>query len=288
MTINRLNLALLFALTSTTTLAATDNTYQHDASLEYAGSSEAFDDGTWNTNYRYYFTPVSQDTVPYALSGFLAQTSNLGGSYSKGEYGFSSFSLDGEYVFASKWFVDAQYQTSDSDYFDFDSYNLSFGYYFNLTSAIYATYVKDDSDLNGLLIGPQGNINSYTRSNFSTDRFILGVRSFIPLQSTSGIDLKGQLAFSKFDYSTKNMQTGDNYSDSDDATVLELSADWYLTRAWSVGANYSVQEDTDPYGISTAYHLRLTDSFSAIARVSKSFEPDEDGVFLSLGINGRF
>ncbi|MFB2638995.1 putative porin [Shewanella bicestrii] len=279
MLINRLNLALLFALTSTTTFAATDNTYQHDASLEYAGSSEAFDDGTWNTNYRYYFTPVSQDNVPYALSGFLAQTSNLGANYAGFEGDLDAYGVNGQYVFASKWFVGANYQNLGADLFDSDTYGVSVGYYFNSTSSVYLGYTKNDKDYD---------LGFGVKASADLDTFNLGLRSFLPLQTTTGIDLTAQLFFSQSDYSLKNTPYGIDMSDSYNATVLMLSADWYLTRAWSVGANYSVQEDTDPYGISTAYHWRLTDSFSAIVRATKSFEPDEDGVFLALGINGRF
>ncbi|WP_297895681.1 putative porin [Shewanella sp.] len=279
MLVNRLNLALLFALTSTTTLAATDNAYQHDAGIVYASSSEEFSDGTWNANYRYYLTPVSQDTVPYALSGFLAQTSNLGANYAGFEGDLDAYGVNGQYVFASKWFVGANYQNLGANLFDSDTYGVSMGYYFNSTSSVYLGYTKSDQDYD---------IGFGAKASADLDTFTLGIRSFLPLETTAGVDLTAQLFFGQSDYSVKNTPYGGDMSNSDDTTALMLSADWYLTRAWSGGANYSVQEETDSYAINTAYHLRLTDSFSAIARASKSFEPDEDGVFLSLGINGRF
>ena len=279
MIVNRLNLALLLALTSTTTLAATENAYQHDASIVYASSSEEFSDGTWNANYRYYLTPVSQDTVPYALSGFLAQTSNLGANYAGFEGDLDAYLINGQYVFASKWFVGANYQNLGTDLFDSDTYGVSIGYYFNSTSSVYLGYTKSDQDYD---------IGLGAKASANLDTFNLGIRSFLPLQTTAGVDLTAQLFFSQSDYTVKNSPYGGDMNNSDDTTALILSADWYLTRAWSVGANYSVQEETDPYGINTTYHWRLTDSFSAVAHASKSFEPDEDGVYLTLSINGRF
>lgn len=278
MLIKRLNLALLFALASSTTFAATDNIYQHDASLDYVSSTEEFSEGTWNAGYRYYFTAVSQETTPYALSGFLAQTSNIGAKYAGFEGDLDAYGMNGQYVFTSKWFVGANYQNLGTDLFDSDTYGVSVGYYFNSTSSVYLGYTKSDKDYD---------IGFDDKASADLDTLSLGVRSFLPLQSTAGVDLTAQLYFGQSEFTVKNTPNGD-VRDSDETTALMLSADWYLTRSWSVGANYSVQEETDPYGINTTYHWRISDSFSAIARASKSFEPDEDGVNLSLGINGRF
>lgn len=64
MLVNRLHIALLFALTSSSAFAATDSPYQHDAGITYSASTDEFSEGTWNADYRYYFTPVSQDSRP--------------------------------------------------------------------------------------------------------------------------------------------------------------------------------------------------------------------------------
>ncbi|WP_413484853.1 hypothetical protein [Shewanella baltica] len=272
-----IGIAVVFGLLSTNTFAATDKAYQHDANINYGASSEAFSDGGWSADYRYYSTPVSQDSAPYALSGFLAQTSNFGGKYSFND-DIDSYGVNGEYVFASKWFVGANYFNLDSDFYDANTYGINLGYYFNATSAVYASYSSSDGDYDAGLSA---------KGNSDTDAFGIGIRSFIPLQSTAGIDLQANVYYSQSDNTLANGPNG-QYNNSNNSTIVNLAADWYITRAWSIGANYSIQDDEDPYGINTAYHWRITDLISARAGIAKSLEPDWDGVDISLSLNGRF
>lgn len=273
----RLCIAVVLGLLSANTLAAEDRAYQHDATLSYGGSTESFSDGSWGANYRYYFTPVSQDSVPYAISGFLAQTSNIGGGTGLGD-DIDAYNIDGEYVFASKWFIGARYANIDADVYESDNYSLNLGYYFNSTSSVYIGYGNSRSDYSAG-IGSKGKSDS--------DSVTLGVRSFIPLQSTAGVDLKASVSYGE---STSRINDGINSSwrSESDSTSASFGADWYILQAWSIGANYNVTEGTDPYDINTAYHWRITDFISLRASVTKYIEPDVDGANISLGVNGRF
>lgn len=107
------------------------------------------------------------------------------------------------------------------------------------------------------------------------------------MQSTAGIDLQANIYYSQSDNTLTNGPNG-QYNNSNNSTIVNLTADWYMTRAWSIGANYSIQDDKDPYSMNTAYHWRITDLISARAGIAKSFEPDWDGVDISLSLNGRF
>lgn len=243
--------AILLGLSSMSALAAQDNAFQHEAGINYQANSEEFSDGIWNANYRYYVTPVEQNTSPYALNGFLAQTTNLGANYSNFDVAdLDSYGIDATYVFASKWFVAAKYQNNDSDYVDFNTYAAEVGYYFNESSAVSAFYADGDSDVE--------------------ESYGLNLRSYIALQATAGVDLKASWT----------------HSDSDDE--FNLGADWYINNAWSVGAGYTNNDDDDAFDVRTAYWLRLSDNFSANFQVARVLESDFDGVNIGLGVVGRF
>lgn len=277
MLINRLNLALLLALTSTTTLAVTDNTYQHDVNLVYASSTDEFSDGSWDADYRYYFTPVSQDTVPYALSGFLAQSSNIRVGYNVSDHS-DFYLIDGEYVFDSKWFIGLSYGVVDSDYQDTNNYGAKLGYYFNDNSAVYLKYSTDNTDLA---------YGTYYKGEIDVDSVGLGIRSFIPLESTAGVDLYADLDYShRESSSTFNIDTQYRYTSND--TSLNLGARWFINKSWAVGASHTIQDEDDPSTIYTSYYWRITDFISAQTSISKFIDSDADDVFLALGINGRF
>ncbi|QYJ71244.1 putative porin [Shewanella sp. FJAT-51649] len=277
MLINRLNLALLLALTSTTTLAVTDNTYQHDVNLVYASSTDEFSDGSWDADYRYYFTPVSQDTVPYALSGFLAQSSNIRVGYNVSDHS-DFYLIDGEYVFDSKWFIGLSYGVVDSDYQDTNNYGAKLGYYFNDNSAVYLKYSTDNTDLA---------YGTYYKGEIDVDSVGLGIRSFIPLESTAGVDLYADLSYShRESSSTYNIDTQYRYTSND--TSLNLGARWFINKSWAVGASHTIQDEDDPSTIYTSYYWRITDFISAQTSISKFIDSDADDVFLALGINGRF
>ncbi|NMH65065.1 putative porin [Shewanella salipaludis] len=263
-----ISIAVLCGLFSVNAFAAQDNTYQHEAGLDYAANSEDFGDGFWNLGYRYYVTPVAQDKVPYALSGFLAQSSNLGVHYATDSGDANDYRVDGEYVMDSKWFIGASYSRLDTDFVDNNNYGLSLGYYFNDTSAVYANYSRSDTSWDAGF-GYGGDV--------TRDQYSAGIKSFLPLQTTSGVLLEANIAH----------VAGSGGSQSTNG--LNLSADWYVTQSWSVGANYSRDDnDFDSSEIRTAYFLRLTDQISARAMVTKMIDPSGDGVGITLGLNGRF
>ncbi|WP_028773985.1 putative porin [Shewanella waksmanii] len=244
-------IALLTALASTQAFAAQDNPFQHQAGIAYNTNSEEVSDGIWNANYRYYVSPVDQANSPYALNGFLAQTTNFGAQYSNFDAADAeNYGVDGTYVFASKWFIGANYQKSEVGSFDVDTYGAQLGFYFNETSAVAAFYND----------GEDGVEESYG----------LQARSYLPLASTSGVDL--QAAWTHFD--------------SDD--LFNVGADWYVTDSWSVGAGYHYSDDDDAFDVRTAYWLRISDSFSANFAVAKVVDSDYDGVDMSVGVIGRF
>ncbi|ACA87698.1 putative porin [Shewanella woodyi] len=248
-----ISLAILLGLTSMSAVAAQDNAFQHQASLSYSTNSEEVSDGAWNANYRYYIAPVDQSNSPYALNGFLAQTTNLGASYSKldvGIYDSDAYRVDGTYVFASKWFVSASYGRVEFLNTDYDAYRGEVGYYFNESSSISAFYADGD--------------------NNAVEVYGLNLRSFVALESTAGVDL------------TANW----THTDSDDA--FNLGADWYVNNSWSVGAGYHNNDANDDFSLRTAYWLRISDNFSANFNLSKFLDSDADGVGMSVGVVGRF
>ncbi|QSX39194.1 putative porin [Shewanella sedimentimangrovi] len=259
-------------LASGLSYAAADVPFQHEASVSYGSNTDDFGDGSWNLGYRFYASPVSQEQQPYALSGFLAQTSNLGAGYTTvDDADLDAYHLDGQYVFGNKWFLQAGYDKvefgSDFASFDTHAYSLGGGYYFNDHSAAFASYSRRESDSNQAISG------------VSVDSYGLGIRSFIKMQSTAGVDLQLNLNHSRFN---------SRYFDASNST-LNLNADWYLTRAWSIGGHYSIDEDGyDNYGLQTAYWLRLSDNISLTFALAKTIEPDGDGMFANMGLNGRF
>ena len=287
-----LTLAVLLGLTSTHIYAVQDTAYQHEAEVTYAGSSENFSDGSWNGQYRYYFTPVSQEKVPYALSGFLAQTSNLGGYYSQlnSDFDFTNYAIDGEYVFTDKWYIGANYQNLDWDNsstkHESDAYGVTLGYYFNDTSSVFVSYGKSDNTTKQNYLD---SLNDVWQSEIDTTSYGVGVKSYLPLSSDQGILFTG--LFSHSSYDSRGFALNDEYQYSDSSNHLSAAADWYITRSWSFGATYATTFDSDrvdSYDINTAYTLRITDGLSAKFNLSKQLEPDMDGVFAGLGVNGRF
>jgi len=289
-----LTLTVLLGLTSTHIYAVQDTAYQHEAEVSYAGSSESFSDGSWNGQYRYYFTPVNQDTAPYALSGFLAQTSNLGGHYSKldadGDFNVTAYSIDGEYVFADNWYIGANYQNLDWDNYssksESDAYGVTLGYYFNDTSSVYVNYGKSENTTKN---NYYDSITYVWKDEVDTTAYGIGAKSYLPLSSGQGILLSG--LFNHSSYDVKGISPTDEYQFSDSSNNLSAAADWYITRSWSVGAMYATSFDSDRddrYDINTAYTLRITDGLSAKFNLSKQLEPDMDGFFAGIGINGRF
>jgi hypothetical protein len=243
-------LALVLGFAALPAVAAEDAPFHHQAGLGYSANTEEFGDGLWDLNYRFYLDSVSQEKGPYALNGFLAQSTNVGASYSmQDDIDLDIFSVDGTYVFDSKWFVGAAVQRFDAGVFDTDFYQFNVGYYFNDSSKVAAFYV-DGSDID---------------SNYG-----LEVRSFIDLKSTTGIDLFANWI----------------HTDTDD--IFNVNADWYVTKAWSVGLGYTDIGSDDFFIAKTAYWLRMSDTFSATFELSKDLDSDVDGFGAAIGVVGRF
>jgi hypothetical protein len=243
-------LALVLGFVALPAMAAQDTPFHHEAGLDYSANTEKFGDGLWDLNYRFYLDSVSQEKGPYALNGFLAQSTNVGASYSMiDDDDVDVFSVDGTYVFDSKWFVGAKIERYDTSVFDTDIYQFNVGYYFNDSSKVAAFYV-DGSDID---------------SNYG-----LEVRSFIDLKNTTGVDL------------------GANWTHTDADDIFNVNADWYVTKAWSVGLGYTDIGSDDFFIAKTAYWLRMSDTFSATFDLSKDLDSDVDGFGAAIGVIGRF
>jgi hypothetical protein len=243
-------LALVLGFVALPAMAAQDAPFHHEAGLDYSANTEEFGDGLWDLNYRFYLDSVSQEKGPYALNGFLAQSTNVGASYSMiDDDDVDIFSVDGTYVFDSKWFVGAKIERYDTSVFDTDIYQLDLGYYFNDSSKVAAFYA-DGSDID---------------SNYG-----LEVRSFIDLKNTTGVDL------------------GANWTHTDADDIFNVNADWYVTKAWSVGLGYTDIGSDDFFIAKTAYWLRMSDTFSATFDLSKDLDSDVDGFGAAIGVIGRF
>ena len=243
-------LALVLGFVALPAMAAQDAPFHHEAGLKYSANTEEFGDGLWDLNYRFYLDSVSQEKGPYALNGFLAQSTNVGASYKmQDDVDLDIFSVDGTYVFDSKWFVGAKIERYDVGSFDTDTYQLDLGYYFNDSSKVAAFYV-DGSDIDSI--------------------YGLEVRSFIDLKNTTGVDLGAKWT----------------HTDADD--IFNVNADWYVTKSWSVGLGYDDNGSDDNFTAKTAYWLRMSDAFSATFELGKVLDSDVDGLFVGVGVVGRF
>ncbi|WP_299005132.1 putative porin [uncultured Shewanella sp.] len=268
---SRIAAALFLSLTSASAFSVNDNSYHNEAQLEFQSSSENFSDGDWDLNYRYYASPVDQSKVPYALSGFLAQSSSIGAhfKFNNDITDYRTYGIQGQYVFDSKWYIDGVIDASDnnpdaSSANNATTYGIGGGYYFNDTSVVYLTYRRTDQ----------------SQGMEDTDRYTLGVKGYLPVKVTEGILMGAEL--NNYHYSTAGVTSTTDYN---------IYADWYITRPWSFGASYTLedQSDTDDiFSINTAYFLRLTDMLSARIEVEKQLDPNEDGVTGKLILNGRF
>lgn len=273
-------LILLLGVSTASAADAQDNNYHHQAELNHINSSEDFGRGIWDTRYRYYFTPVSQAQGPYALSGFLAQNSSIAASYSNFASDFDTLGFDGSYVFASRWFIGGGYSLTDNFDDEVNQYNVSGGYYFNDTSAVSASYHKQEG-------------SDFFGRDIDTETYGVELQSFLPLISNGGMHLKTNWNYGSSVSGTNFFDTAPFFfsgSNSDSNHVLSLDADWYFTRALSVGGSYSWYEGDrdDDYSINANYWLRFSPNFAAKFSLTEFLRPDVDGVFVGLGIEGRF
>ena len=316
-----LTLATLLAIYSTAALAQgststeSSNLYQHDISAELSTTNDDFGDGLYGINYRYYFTPVATDKGPYALSSFLAQTSNLGGGVQQASTfnDTTSYHIDGRYVFDSKWYVSAGYSLLDYDdepnfgdgRDNSSAYGIGAGYYINDTTDISTSYWTSSESSSDSNYFDESDIKSYN----------VDIRSFIPLEAFSGIYLNGGLNYVEYDFEN-GFTSGDfsSYSNGDtETTTLLLAADWYITPSWSVGAaqawswskgNYQYgssyydsaegehESDSSILSLSTRYWWQISQHFSAQFSLSKSFvseddNDDDDAFGIGIEVNAR-
>ncbi|WP_299011707.1 hypothetical protein [uncultured Shewanella sp.] len=291
---NKITFAGFFLLSAVSHIshAVQDKPYHHESQIDYISSSEDFSNGKWALQYRYFQEAVNQETVPYALSGFLAQTSNIGGQYVGFGDDDTRYDIDGTYVFDSKWFIGLGYQKTDINDAshlalinryntlgtDSKTYAITGGYYLNKSTEIYLAYQYND--------GEQSSTAYHT--DMTGHYYRLGLRTLVPMTVTEGIYIDASYQYADTELQYSGAYTGKTTQNSNN---FNLTADWYFTPSWSVGGYYHTDDsnsDNDDYGIGTAYFLRLNDVLSARINVVKQFEPDLDGVYGNLSVNARF
>ncbi|MCL1057791.1 hypothetical protein L2729_07215 [Shewanella gelidimarina] len=325
-----LSLAVLLALVATSANANdnSSNTYQHEANVTFGSHTDNFDNGLWSLDYRFYFSPVDTDNGPYALNGFLAQESNLGAQYTQISTLDDSalYRIDGTYVIDSNWFVAANYSEVDLDdqgaqiislADDISEYGFSLGYYFNQTSEFSLSYQTSSASGSSSF---DNDIYSHSASSESDNKkYSAQVHSFVPLASFSGLDFLAKWSYidSSNDYISQviNNKGTSNYNQNSqvDSNIVNLTADWYITKSWSVGAGYlwgqydaenkftstdgdyhqySIDDSNSSYSISTAYWWQISQLFAAKLSAAKQFGLDgdntPDGFAIGASINGRF
>lgn len=322
-----LSIAVLFGLTTSYASATTDvdssNTFQHEASVTLGTHTDDFGDGLWNLDYRYYFNPVNMENGPHALSGFLAQESNIGAQYAQMGVvtDIVSYQVDGIYVFDSNWFIGASYNRVDFDdnfYIvssvdDIVEYGARIGYFFNSASEVSFSYQTSSTSNNQSFSSDTGNVFS-SSNNSDYHLYSLAMHSFIPLASSTGLELLVNWSYINQDHEfNRSISPNDDFKSTSktNGNIVTLSADWYINKAWSVGANYVWgQHDTDAeyfsaerydkyssdssnvYTITTAYWWQISQYFAAKFSVAKQFGLDgdslPDGLLIGISANARF
>ncbi len=303
------------------------NGFHHDISFAYIDDNDNSDNTSVLASYRYYLNAVDTDKGPLALNTFLAQSSNIGVNYIKSDLSeTTNYQIDGTYVFASKWFIGANYQqiNDDSDrwFYPYDEslYGINLGYYFNDTSSISVFYQNQSGSDN--YQNPNADSQDWVmNANFDNQADIFGVnlQSYIPMESFSGINL-----FASWQYRDSNnsnfsqLVANDNdpqraFTNTNEQTMhhLYLAADFYINNAWSIGANYAWQDvdgtyviknsllpddsvnhysnSFNHYGVNTAYWWQVSQHFSAKFSIAKQFNDEfSDSLLLGIDINARF
>ena len=306
--------AILAALISGSVHATTDDfSFHHEVGASFNSQSDALDDGLWNVGYRYYINAIDTSKGPFALNSFLGQSTNLGASYSSASAidDIHTYSIDGTYVFDSKWFVGVNYGYVDQQSFSSDSvklYGFNAGYYLNPTSALWVSYNTIDAS-------PQNeSYNSTTfKSTESHDSYGLHARTFIPLPRFSGVDVRASWQYD--DNESRSSYASDDtvfnaINNTSNSHRISLDADWYITREWSVGAGYlwnngesegeyrsgdqittfNFDSSNSVYSISTAYWWQISRQFSLQFSASQLFNSDanaNDDLYVGIQAQGR-
>lgn len=319
MSLNKLSVALLLALSTSSAYATQDNAYHHEAELSLLDSDDG-GDGLINANYRYYFKAVEQADKPYVLADFFHQGSTVAARYSTSSSD-DIYELSGQYVFDSNWFVGAEINRVDIGSDSSTTYSANLGYFFTDHSALTFKHNRmSESESNSFT---SASYNSEAYYSDDVDVFILIYEHFIPLQSTTGLMLTGEFAYSDEQYNSNASYTSiDDLGQvtSRDSKMhfgysnynVAINADWYINNAWSVGAivhqyyvdgSYEISgtgfdnqgnndQKSTSTGINTRYVWRFADVFSAKFSLDHSYyngEYDNDSqTRFSVGINARF
>ncbi|WP_434927475.1 putative porin [Shewanella sp. HL-SH2] len=323
MTKTSLSLALMLALISSNSFAETADAFQHEVELGFLDSSEN-SDGLLNLNYSYYFEPVNQANVPYALAPFLNQYSTIAARYAVTDYQ-DLYNMAGEYVFDSKFFIGGDYTRNTTEgitLFNSDDssnfYGVNLGYYFTKQSKLTLAYSWNSED-----VAEQYDGRYYSDKN-KNDVIKLDYQHYLPFESISGLMLNGFILNSSIknnsDY-TLVLEPDDHISSrtshsENSVTVLGVNADWYITDSWSVGGlytyfnsdydfdginiittpdtvvndNYSFSDSNsnDTYSINTRYFWRFSNIFSAKASLEQTFVDSDSQTSFGIAINARF
>ncbi|WP_434930969.1 putative porin [Shewanella sp. HL-SH5] len=323
MTKTSLSLALMLALVSSNTFAETSDTFQHEAELGFLDSTEN-SDGLLNLNYSYYFEPVNQADVPYALAPFLNQYSTISARYAVTDYQ-DLYNMAGEYVFDSKFFIGGDYTRNTTEgitLFNSDDssnfYGVNLGYYFTKQSKLTLAYLWNSEDVTEQYDG------RYYSDKNKNNLIKLDYQHYLPFESISGLMLNGFILHSSIknnsDY-TLVLEPDDHISSrtshsENSVTVLGVNADWYITDSWSVGGlytyfnsdydfdginiittpdtvvndNYSFSDSNsnDTYSINTRYFWRFSNIFSAKVSLEQTFVDSDSQTSLGIAINARF
>ncbi|MBM7071710.1 hypothetical protein JQC92_06595 [Shewanella sp. 202IG2-18] len=267
--------ALSLSVIGFSALSAQDNNYQSELTVSYMDfSSNKLDiDPTWGVQYSYYGSPISQSASPYQLNRFLSQTSVLDLNYSNTDSN-NTYGIAGKYVFDSKWFVGANYQSTDTGSFgDADIYNVNLGYYLNEFTSVYVAATKTDSG------------NSRSAIIIDDYQYDIGIKSFIETTYGEGVYFTADYSFSDDEIKTPIGTTKLDYRN------WGVSVDYYLTNAFSIGGSYSdasYDNAEDTYAVNAAYFIRLVDNISLSIRADKTLEPSSSGFSYDIGLVGRF
>ncbi|WP_051484586.1 putative porin [Shewanella waksmanii] len=300
--------------------------FNHQADLSYINNDniDSYLSGSdlWQVNYRYYLDEVDVANGPYALNGFLAQSSQFGAFYTAQQDSLSGgakadsdfYGVDATYVFDNGWFVGGRYQQSKpaqlSNTFsqDSDEYGLSLGYYLNDNASITVFYSNESQDDSYKTLD-----NFINREEKTIDGFGIEYRHFIRFETTAGIDF--YLVGEKQDIEQTNLShwqsspTTSQYQA--DVYVVSASLDWFINNSWSLGAHYmwrdlsyeynsdrnngyyeSGSNSIDQLSLNTAYWWQFSDHLAAQFHAEQFFGDRYDGTLegFSAGASliGRF
>ncbi|MGI2261114.1 putative porin [Shewanella sp. GXUN23E] len=251
--------------------ATAQDTFQHQANITL-GTVEWDDnqsDELIALSYDYYLAPISTEG-PYALNGFLAQTSSLNASFNKAGGDAKLWTAGGTWVFGNNWFVRGNYSITSDNQADFDVINIGGGWFINDATEASLHYISTDIDAD-------------CDCNWGTDTWQAQIRSFVALQATAGVDLSASWRNNRGQFESSA------YSYDESVNAFDLQADWYLTRSLALGAEIILFDDSNvdsQYSLSAQYWLPLGNTFSLQA--SLAHELQFSTWEASVGVTGRF